>query len=391
MAGPLPHPGQLTLRNIRAAPSSIIIDKGLVVWNPRPKSFTGEDVCEFHLHGGRAVLRLLIDSLSKLGLREARPGEFTRRAFENGKLDLSEVEGVADLIGAETEAQRRQALRHSTGMLREAAEGWRARLISLRAQIEAQLDFADEGDVDPGLSQQFFLDLDALRAELAKAATGFAAGEMVREGFRVAIVGRPNAGKSSLLNALARRDVAIVTDEPGTTRDVLEVMLDVDGHAIRLFDTAGIRDALSSAELEGIRRTHETARAADMVLMLSDGSDPMGPALWDDGPTAAAVIMVTSKADLLDAKPEAGIPELLQVISGAVLAAGGTEPALLTRVRQQEAVSQALQCLDSSKDAAPEVCAHLLRSAGDAIGRLSGQVDIEDVLDHLFAEFCIGK
>ena len=240
------------------------------MWSPAPASYTGEDVAELQLHGSRAVLRALFDSLAEQGARPAEAGEFSRRAFVNGKLDLTELEGLADLIAAETEMQRRQALAQARGSLAERAEAWRSMLIDLRAELEARLDFSDEGDVPEALPAALAMRWTSCGGRWASVLAGAAAGERVREGFRVAILGPPNAGKSSLLNAIAKRDVAIVTEEAGTTRDVLEVPLDLGGYPVLLFDTAGLREADSLAEREGVRRARAAGERADLVLWLQD-------------------------------------------------------------------------------------------------------------------------
>ncbi len=265
--------------------SGRILDRALVLWFPGPASFTGEDMAELHLHGGRAVIAGVLDALGGLGLRLAEPGEFTRRAFENGKLDLTEAEGLADLINAETAAQRSQALLQSGGALRERYEGWRASLLRAMAYVEASLDFSDEGDIAEGAFKEALPVVRALAAELDRALADGRRGEILREGIRVAIVGAPNVGKSSLLNALAGREAAIVFDEPGTTRDIIEVALDLDGFPFVLHDTAGLRDAASAVEREGIRRALSAAADADVVIAMFD-APPLTLSLspWERGP-----------------------------------------------------------------------------------------------------------
>ena len=267
LAGRLPEPRRLILRSLRLAGD--VVDKGLVAWFPGPQSFTGEDCAELQVHGSPAVVRALLRGIAeRTGVRLAEAGEFTRRAFENGKLDLTEVEGLGDLIVAETESQRRQALARLGGGLTRQLEGWRERLLDLRAEIEAQLDFSDEGDVG-SLPEGFSGDLLALRSEMIRAVESVRAGRLIREGLRVALAGPPNAGKSSLLNAVARSEVAIVTDEPGTTRDVREVAIDLGGHLVMLIDMAGLRETSSKAEAEGVRRARAELDLADLVLWLS--------------------------------------------------------------------------------------------------------------------------
>jgi len=398
MVGSLPSPGRFSVRDIGGISDGSVLDRGVVVWRPGPASFTGEDICEFQVHGSRAVVQGLFDSFAKRGLRAAEAGEFTRRAFENGKLDLTEVEGLADLIAAETEAQRRQALLQATGQLKSVAAVWRTTLIGLRADVEARLDFGDEGDVGNTLPQRFWADIASLSASLREALKSGRSGECVRDGYRVAIVGAPNVGKSSLLNALAQRDVAIVTDEPGTTRDVLEVHVDLSGYSVRIFDTAGIREAESAAEREGIRRSRAIMGAVDLVLHLRDcrSADDTFEEAWA-GPRWMTVF---SKSDLgscgehgfeISSVTGEGIPKLLGFIRDAASGDAGPDVALVTRERQKRNVEGALMALEKLPSASEEICAHLLREASDAIGRLSGRVDVEDVLERLFGEFCIGK
>lgn len=397
LCGGLPKPRYAALSTLRRPADSAVLDQALVLWFPGPNSETGEDMAEFQVHGSRAVVQALFSVLAEAGLRLAEPGEFARRAFANGKLDLTAVEGLADLIAAETEVQLRQAVGQAGGRLARQAERWRRALIDLRAEVEARLDFADEGDVAEAMPMDFAERVAALTRELDEALAGVAAGERVREGFRVAILGRPNAGKSSLLNALARRDVAIVTEEAGTTRDVLEAPLDLHGYPVVLFDTAGLREAGGAAEAEGVRRARRAAEDADLVLWLEDCTGPQEPL-----PDVAGrpVWRVTTKSDLA-VRPEEGIG--ISVVSGdglAELIAGigeaaadslGSGSALVTRRRQAEAIESARVALRQIGAGGEEITADLLRSASEAIGRLSGRVDVEDVLERLFSEFCIGK
>jgi tRNA modification GTPase len=396
LAGTLPEPRRAALRRIRRPGDREVLDEGLVLWFPGPKSETGEDMAELQVHGSRAVVQAIFAVLEGQGLRLARPGEFIRRAFESGKLDLTAVEGLADLIAAETEVQRRQAAGQAGGALAARAEAWRGGLIELRAEIEARLDFSDEGDVGEALPAGFDARVAALKAEMETAVAGVGAAERIREGFRVAILGRPNAGKSSLLNALARRDVAIVTPEAGTTRDVLEVPLDIHGFPVVLFDTAGLREAGSAAEAEGVRRARRTAEAADLVLWLEDAT--LSP---EPSPEVAGRPMwrIATKVDLtpnkavggISAVTGVGVGELVERLGRAAADAMGAGNALVTRQRQREAIGEAITALAAAPGAAAEVKADLLRAASEAIGRLSGRVDVEDVLDRLFREFCIGK
>ncbi len=275
--GKVPKPRIAGLRQLRDPGNGEVLDRGLVLWFPGPASFTGEDMAELHLHGGRAVIAGVLAALGRLGLRLAEPGEFTKRAFENGKLDLTEAEGLADLINAETAAQRSQALAQSAGTLRERYEAWRASLLRAMAYVEASLDFSDEADIAEGAFNAALPEAHALIEALDRALADQRRGEIVREGIQVAIVGAPNAGKSSLLNALAGREAAIVFDEPGTTRDIIEVALDLDGFPFVLRDTAGLRETASAVELEGIRRSLAAAEGADVVLCVEDASERRPP------------------------------------------------------------------------------------------------------------------
>lgn len=399
----LPEPRAATLRSIHGRDG--VIDRALVLFFPAPASFTGEDVAELHLHGGRAVVTALLAELSALpGLRPAEAGEFTRRAFAAGKMDLTQVEGLADLVAAETEAQRRQALRQADGALGALYEGWRERLVRARALIEAELDFPDEEDVPGSVTVQVWDVVAALRQEMVNH-VGDPRGERIRDGAEIVVLGPPNAGKSSLVNAIARRAVAIVTPEPGTTRDLIEVRLDLGGYAATLVDTAGIRKATGAIEKEGIRRAEARAASADVVLWLADVTTSPSPA-----PPGA--LRVGTKLDLIDSDAEraavaarfdialstvtgAGVGDLLALLTarlGALLPA--TEAPLVTRARHRAALAAAVAAIDDAlaADGRPlELRAEDLRRAGDAIGRITGRIDVEDLLDVIFREFCIGK
>lgn len=412
MVGPRPEARRATGRFIRHPGSGDKLDRGVVLWFPAPASFTGEDVVELHLHGGRAVVAAVLTALGLLpGLRMAEPGEFARRAFEAGKVDLAEVEGLADLIDAETEGQRRQALAQASGALSDLYDGWRASLVDALALIEAGLDFADEGDV----GTRTFTEATSVIKVLAQAVIHHLEdghrGEILRDGFRVALVGPPNAGKSSLLNALARRDAAIVSSEAGTTRDVIEVRLDLGGLPVIVSDTAGFREAAGDVEREGMRRSLVAAEAADLVLWLTEASAPetaLPPVL---APLAERTLLVLNKTDLMAggtapaALPDDMVP--LSVTTGdgldalikriAVIASERighhAEPAL-TQVRHRRLVEACRDNLQAFLDGAPEdveLRAEDLRLAADALGRITGRVDVEDVLDQVFGRFCIGK
>lgn len=394
VAGILPPPRLLTLRPIGQAS---LLDRGLVAWFPGPHSFTGEDCAELQLHGSPAGIRAILKLLTCMGARLAEAGEFTRRAFENGKLDLIEIEGLGDLLEAETENQRRQALARFEGGLSQRIDGWRDQLLDLRADIEARLDFSDEGDVGD-LPDSFAASITTLRADIAGAMASVEHGRIVREGIRVALAGAPNAGKSSLLNALARSDIAIVTDEAGTTRDVREVPLDIDGQLYILLDLAGLRDTDSKAEAEGVRRARLAIEQADIVLWLSapDISNEAPPEL------SAPIIRIATKQDIapmrdadisVSATTGAGLDQLLTQLKALGDNLVGGEPALLSRERDRLALESAINALDASTRqlAMPEVAAESLRLASQALERLLGRLDAERVLDRLFASFCIGK
>lgn len=391
-----PEPRRLTL--VPLAVSGERIDTGLVAWMPGPNSFTGEDTAELQVHGSPAVVRTLIRSIGTLpGVRLAEAGEFTRRAFLNGKLDLTEVEGLGDLIAAETETQRQQAVARLGGGLSGMIAGWRETLLDARAEIEARLDFSDEGDVSDAVPASVLAAVERLSGELRQAIESVGRGRIVREGLRVALAGPPNVGKSSLLNALSKSDLAIVSDEPGTTRDVREVALDLGGRLVVLVDMAGLRPTESRAEAEGVRRAEAEIARADLILwLLAPDVDPLEP------PVQEPLWTVGTKSDLgalraryvLSVRENAGIDELLAALEDfAADAAGGGAPALLSRERDLQALQSAQAAVDSflSEGAADEIAAEHLRQASLALERLLGRIDTEQVLDRLFAAFCIGK
>jgi tRNA modification GTPase len=436
-AGKVPAPRVAALRALRDPSSGEVLDRGLVLWLPGPASFTGEDMAELHLHGGRAVIAGVLSALGHLDLRMAEPGEFTKRAFGNGKLDLTEAEGLSDLINAETAAQRAQALAQSAGALRARYEAWRSMLLRAVAYVEASLDFSDEGDIAEDAFNAAIPEVRSLIAELDRALADGRRGEIVREGVRVAITGAPNVGKSSLLNALAGREAAIVFDEPGTTRDIIEVALDLEGFPFVLHDTAGLRDAASPIEQEGIRRALAAAGEADIVLVMIDASAPhpvllpLGEGTLEqcnaDGTAfplpegegqgegwnakTKPVVFVLNKIDLVaPEKPEeatGAIPvsaktgEGLEALKAALVAFarenyGGQETPLITRARHRQEIERARSALASFLSCAeagdhPELAAEHLREAADALARLTGRLDVEDVLSQIFSEFCIGK
>ena len=404
MAGGLPPARRASLRRLRDPSGGEVLDQALVLWFPGPASYTGEDSAELHLHGGPAVIAAVGHALVTLGARPAEPGEFTRRAFLNGRMDLTAAEGIADLIAAETEAQRRQALRQAEGALARLLDGWSARLTRLLAHQEAAIEFADE-DLPSDLGARAQAGAAELRAEIDAHLADAGQGERLREGIVVAILGAPNAGKSSLLNALAGRDAAIVSARAGTTRDVVEVRLVLAGIPVTLADTAGLRDAADEIEQEGIRRARRRAEEADLVLaVFATDVAPDAPTLaW----VARGALVLANKADLAPA-PEAigGVPPLTvsartgeglealraRLEAEAVRLAGAGDAAMLTRPRHRAALSEASAWLAGAEAAGlPELVSEALRAALRAIGRLTGRVGVEDVLDVVFGEFCIGK
>jgi tRNA modification GTPase len=409
LAGRVPEPRRASFARLRDRPDGDVLDEAVTLWFPGPNSETGEDVAEFQVHGGRAVIAAVLGALGHIeGLRPAEPGEFTRRAFENGRLDLTAIEGLADLIYAETEAQRRQAYRQLAGTLGKRAETWRTQLIEAQALVEAGIDFSDEGDVPEKLLGPALATARTFRDEIAAALADENRGERLREGLVVAIAGPPNAGKSSLMNRLARRDVAIVTPHAGTTRDVIEVHLDLGGYPVTLLDTAGIRKTADPAEVEGVRRARERAHAADLVLWVTDATADEG----EGAPMGTAEVwQVRNKIDLLGSQPApcqsgrtlpisaltgAGLPELIAALArhaDAVLA--GAETSLVTRERHRVALRKVVEALDRAlaegSGGREDIVAEELRLSGRELGRLTGRVDVEDVLDVIFRDFCIGK
>lgn len=384
------------------------IDDAVMVWFPGPASATGEDVAEFHVHGGRAVLAALFAALAAFeNVRAAEPGEFTRRAFENGKLDLTEAEGLDDLIHADTDRQRRQALRQLKGLLGDKARDWRARIIEASALIEAGIDFSDEGDVPAELIAPAIAKIKTLLAEIEKALAAQGQSERLRDGLVVAIAGPPNVGKSTLMNQLARREVAIVSPHAGTTRDVIEVQLDLDGYPVTVIDTAGIRETDDPVEQEGVRRARARAADADLVLWLADS-----PQAEIEHEGAAPVWLVRNKIDIaaggrpmaeeegkagfgISASRGDGLPKLISALVGfAQDYFGGSEGGLIGRARQrkllQETAASLQRCVDVVGEG-EELAAEELRTAVHSLGRLLGRVDVEDILDVIFSEFCVGK
>ena len=446
----IPPPRHASLRTIKHPQSAEIIDRALVLSFPAPHSFTGEDVVEFHTHGGKAVAQAMLEALGKLsGFRLAEPGEFTRRGFENGKMDLTEAEAITDLIHAETEAQRKQALRQLDGALGKIYEDWRGRLARGLAYMEAAIDFSDE-ELPPDLLDRQTESLRLLRDEIVAHLNDNHRGERLREGFAIAILGAPNAGKSSLLNALARREVAIVSPTAGTTRDVVEVHLDIGGYPVMLADTAGLRETSDAIESEGVRRAQARAQQVDLKLLVFDGT------LWPHKDAATSMLIdsealiVVNKADLI---PTARSPNLTKSLVSAATGAAAAyaaeghkfcsehpkeskfmtlgmsatnaaEGALalsaltgegidallerlgqeikqrfdsqgvppLTRARHRAALQEAVDHLDRALQAPmADLRAEDVRLAMRALGRITGRVDVEDLLDIIFRDFCIGK
>lgn len=395
LCGSLPAPRVASLRRLvwQGEP----LDEALVLTFAKGASFTGEDTAELHLHGATATVAAVMRALAaQPGLRMADPGEFTRRALENGRLDLAQVEGLADLIEAETEAQRKQALRVLSGAIGARAESWRRDLIRAAALLEATIDFADE-DVPVDVSPEVGALIRSVEADLFKESQGVKAAERIRDGYEVAIVGRPNAGKSTLLNALAGREAAITSDIAGTTRDVIEVRMDLGGLPVTLLDTAGLRESDDRVESIGIDRALERANRADLRIFLLDGQDV--PLL----PPAAGDLLVWGKADLaphdglsVSGKTGAGLDELIAQVT-AILSNRAANAGLMIRARHQAAIERAIGALESARKEVEagfgrvELAAEELRRAVRALDSLVGRVDVEDLLDEIFASFCIGK
>jgi tRNA modification GTPase len=412
-----PAPRRAYFRKFADPVSRETIDHGLALFFPGPASFTGEDIAEFHLHGGPALIRAMLAALAALpGLRLAEPGEFTRRAFENGKIDLTEAEAIADLVDAETEAQRAQALSQYEGGLKNLYEGWRAALARSLAYVEAEIDFPDEEDVELDYRDRLAADLSPLREAMAAHLADGRRGERLRDGFQVVVIGAPNVGKSSLVNALARRDIAIVSDLAGTTRDIIEAHLDLGGYPVILSDTAGLRpgqlggEGHDLIESEGIRRAIARARAADLRLLVFDAAapapDPQTLLLRDEASLvvfnksdqAAVSPAFAAEADAvaISARTGAGIDALLARIAAFLREKVESGPAAgmpsLTRQRHRDALEKSLAALDRAVAApAPEMAAEDLRLAARHLGSITGRVDVEELLDIIFRDFCIGK
>lgn len=409
IAGALPEPRRATLRRLRYCGE--VFDQALVLWFPGPGSFTGEDAFELHLHGGAATVQAASEALIGLGARLAEPGEFSRRAFQAGRLSLVQAEAIADLVDAETKAQRRQALDQLGGALDQVHAEWRGKLIRVASLLAAQVDFADE-DV-PETIAQAEAGIRELLADLAHQDRS-RRGEQVRNGFRIALIGAPNAGKSSLLNALIGRDAAIVTSIPGTTRDIIEAPLDLAGYKVLIADTAGLRTTEDLIEAEGVRRARAWAERADLRLLVVDGS--VDRALRDtyDHPSSQGDLILLSKSDSPRFNASAGVGTAagLEVVPVSVRASGGldrlrerlrtvivdrlggSEFPAITRARhrvQLDVAARALSDALSSIVIGPELAADDVRRAMRALQSVVGQVGVEDVLGGVFATFCVGK
>jgi tRNA modification GTPase len=406
---PPPKPRTASLRRLRDPVDDSAIDEGMVLWFPAPASYTGEDVAEFQVHGGAAVIEALISALGVMeACRLAEPGEFTRRAFENGKLDLTSAEAVADLVAAETVAQRRQALRQYDGALAALYDDWRTQLMTLLARAETVIDFSDE-ELPSNIHESIMHNILYIQKKIIQYIDDHHRGERIRSGFRVAITGASNVGKSSLLNRLAERDAAIVSSSAGTTRDVIEVHINLGGYAVIIADTAGIREAEDEIEVEGVRRARKSAEEADMRIVVFDAT--VLPALdaftldYVDGGDVVAI----NKSDIatqelpktiakrpvyaVSAKTGDGLELFLAELTAEIQARlSVSEQPPLTRTRHREALENCVAALQRAATAIlPELAAEDIRFAVRSLGRITGRVDVEDVLDIIFRDFCIGK
>ena len=404
-----PKPRLASLRRIHSPVNQDAIDEGIVIWCPGPNSYTGEDVVEFHVHGGPSITEEVLKSISTIGsCRIAEPGEFTRRAFQSGKMDLTSAEAVADLIDAKTIEQRRQALKQFDGQLAGLYDEWRKQLIDLLAYAESAIDFSDE-ELPENINKTIKHNILCIKDSIAQHIDDKMVGERIRSGFRVTIVGAPNSGKSSLLNRLATRDAAIVSDIAGTTRDVIEVQMNLEGFAVIISDTAGIRDAQNEVEVEGVRRARKSADEADLLVVVFDALDlPNISDLTSTYITDKSLVLI-NKVDVLEhnlpseingkeilgvsAKTGEGFEEFqLKLNQDIKNYFRNNEQPVLTRVRHREALEEALVSLNRSSQAKlPELVAEDIRLAVRSIGKITGRVDVEDVLDIIFNEFCIGK
>lgn len=400
----LPAPRNACLKTIRNR-NNEVLDQALVLLFPAPHSFTGEDCVEIQLHGSLAVVEAVFAELDAVpGLRPAEAGEFSKRAFDNGKMDLLEVEGLADLLKAETEMQRRLAIEQTTGRLSAVYDGWAQKLTRCRALIEAELDFSDEEDVPDSVASQVWAEVARLRDQIANHLNAGVSSEIIRDGFKVALVGAPNVGKSSLMNVLSGRDVAIVTDIAGTTRDVIDVDLNIGGYLVRLHDTAGLRETTDAVEVEGIRRARMTAARADLVLVLNDIDSEAQQVETSEETT---VVHLATKADIraaddllnadlaISARTGAGIEQLKSLIKSEIEKRVGSGHGLSpVRARHKKRLEETLDYVSDAlrSDGMDLVIrSEYLRLAAMSLGRITGRVDVEDLLGVIFSEFCIGK
>lgn len=396
------QPRTAVLSRLRKPGTEDVIDRGLMIFFPAPASFTGEDIVEFHVHGGRAVVVAMLQALSSIaGLRAAEPGEFTRRAFANGKLDLTSAEGLGDLIAADTELQRRRAIRQMEGAVEESCRLWRSILLQTQALIEAYLDFPDEEEIPGDVTDEIRGSLGELLESFRKALAERGASEIIRDGAVVLIAGPPNSGKSSLMNRIARRDVAIISEIPGTTRDLLEITVDLRGLPVTFVDSAGIRETMDPIESHGIERTRRRAKVAQLVLWLSPEDNPSPKPDLD----AAKIEVVSTKIDLttefignrgISAATGAGLDELLDFVYDIIVGSIGSASAgLLASARQFEGVSAAADHVSAALAQLEltrfELVAEELRLASRRLAELTGEIEVEDLLDEVFGRFCLGK
>lgn len=392
-----PKPRYAKFVKFKSPKDNSIVDEGLALFFEGPNSFSGEDLVEFQVHGSKAVVAHLIEqATTQEDIRLAQPGEFTRRAFENGKLDLTRVEGIADLIDAQTEAQRELAVSRMRGGLTDKLKNWREAIVRLRAEIEARLDFSDEDDVPFDLPTTFHEDIKVLASEISEIASTYDQGRIIREGFRVALVGEPNVGKSSLLNALTKSDIAIVTDVPGTTRDVIEASINIDGQLLHIIDTAGIRETEDHVEKIGIERAQREIDHADLVLVLTaDGNIPKDiryDAIVETKRDSRETPLLKDTIGI-SVKQKNGLDDLYAFLKARLSENDSRETLLISHSRDREALTRSAEILNSASQYhhMPELLAEELRQAGYYLARLLGDIDTEDVLDELFAGFCIGK
>ncbi len=408
-----PKPRFAALRYVTDPDSGDVLDQALVIFFPETKSFTGEEAVEFHLHGGRAVVKAMLALLGRFpGCRMAEAGEFTRRAFENGKYDLTAVEGLADLIQAETENQRKQAIRQASGAHKSVIDGWRETLLNARSMIEAELDFSDEEDIPGAVSDVIWPKLRALKVDIERHLSKADHGERLRNGLTVVLAGHPNAGKSSLLNWFAKRDVAIVTEEAGTTRDLLELHLDIEGYPVTMIDTAGLRKSDNIVEREGIRRALEKSENADLLIEVVDGTRPEERVALN---SSARRIVLFNKLDRIESVPfhanskesdkESAFSASVKTGSGMDIfydsfvkqiesLFDGAEDVLITRERHRNYLASCVDNVNKSliyTDSPIEIRSEFLRQAGDELGKITGRIDVEEMLGVIFSQFCVGK